>query len=248
MASRKKYNDFVETDPVTKQSLQGIHGVTRQYVGVTCPHCNVVFVELPVESLASNKASKCKTHLKSCVAAKEAGVEVDPPVDKSMALALVAKSDSAVVTSSNDSSDLQEQINAMAAEIRLLKQKTQTYDAVLLAVLPSLQPPLHENTGVLQLKEAIKVDMIIPSTATSTWPPEATRAVQELAAMKHKLEQDAIIHRDRDAQLRESVRENKWLLKFLHQHSQESGFAHMALNSHANKFGDSRVTKRVRFE
>jgi hypothetical protein len=35
----------------------------RLYVGITCPHCNVEFVELPLEHVQTSKASRCKQHL-----------------------------------------------------------------------------------------------------------------------------------------------------------------------------------------
>lgn len=36
------------------------------YVGITCPHCNTVFVELTQSSLSSSKASQCLKHLRVC--------------------------------------------------------------------------------------------------------------------------------------------------------------------------------------
>ena len=73
----KKYLDFVESVPfsrVAKQQARDQNHV-RNYVSITCPHCSVAFVEIPVDSLGTNKASECKKHLQSCTAAKIAGVE-----------------------------------------------------------------------------------------------------------------------------------------------------------------------------
>ena len=62
---RAKYKDFVVSAPRLKDDLRR-KGQTRAYVGITCPHFKMEFVELPCEAIASNKASKCKQHLGKC--------------------------------------------------------------------------------------------------------------------------------------------------------------------------------------
>ena len=62
---RSKYQDFVVSAARIKDDLRK-RGATRAYVGITCPHCKVEFIELPCEAVASNKASKCKQHLGKC--------------------------------------------------------------------------------------------------------------------------------------------------------------------------------------
>lgn len=36
------------------------------FVGVTCPHCHVLFVEIPEGNLKTDKASQCRKHLRKC--------------------------------------------------------------------------------------------------------------------------------------------------------------------------------------
>ena len=57
------YTDFLESAPRRKPCPNGPEGATRLYVEVTCPQCNKVFVDIPLESLRTCKASRCKRHL-----------------------------------------------------------------------------------------------------------------------------------------------------------------------------------------
>ena len=57
------YIDFLESAPRRKPCPNGPEGATRLYVEVTCPQCNKVFVDIPLESLRTCKASRCKRHL-----------------------------------------------------------------------------------------------------------------------------------------------------------------------------------------
>ena len=59
------YDNFLEGTPYDAPAKQKPHDV-RTYVALTCPHCSEVFVELPKELVASNKASRCKAHLAVC--------------------------------------------------------------------------------------------------------------------------------------------------------------------------------------
>ena len=59
-----KYAAFTEEGPFLKH-VAGRSGMKRSYVEVSCPHCNVMFLDLAVEQLTSSKASKCKRHLDS---------------------------------------------------------------------------------------------------------------------------------------------------------------------------------------
>lgn len=61
----KKYTDFMESDPTELECKQA-PGNTRMYIQITCPHCSSNFVDIPVELLASTKASKCLQHLRVC--------------------------------------------------------------------------------------------------------------------------------------------------------------------------------------
>lgn len=62
---RPKYTDFAVSGPRLRPDARRA-GEQRSYVGITCPHCKIEFIEIPVEALASNKASKCKCHLMTC--------------------------------------------------------------------------------------------------------------------------------------------------------------------------------------
>lgn len=67
--SRKRFNglydDFEEGPPFLAQSKRKPH-TTKLYVKLRCPHCNAEFAELTKESLHTNKATTCKSHLLVC--------------------------------------------------------------------------------------------------------------------------------------------------------------------------------------
>jgi len=76
----RKYDDFVISEPVskiTKLSPTSADDV-RDYVFVRCPHCNVNFVEIAVQNLATKKAGECLKHIRECSAAKQAGITALP--------------------------------------------------------------------------------------------------------------------------------------------------------------------------
>lgn len=133
MTSRKKYQDFAEGAPVAKQAFVGPTGTMRNYVAVTCPHCKVAFVEIPIECIASKKASKCKTHLETCSAAKAAGVDVSPLV-KSTVLAGAPVAPAAAPSESADVASLQElmaKVASLEANVEKLEAKSATTEATL---------------------------------------------------------------------------------------------------------------------
>ena len=76
----RKYTDFVESAPRARMAKRGAQDErdVRMYVAITCPHCSEDFVEITVDSLATNKASECKKHLARCRAASRAGVRPEP--------------------------------------------------------------------------------------------------------------------------------------------------------------------------
>jgi len=61
----KKYLDFTESEPRELECKQA-PGKTRLYVSISCPHCKVQFIDIPMEQLLSTKASKCLQHLRRC--------------------------------------------------------------------------------------------------------------------------------------------------------------------------------------
>ena len=62
----KKYMDFVEGAPVNEPSHLSSRYGRRDYVPITCPHCGVVFVKIPLDQIFKTKASKCLRHLRVC--------------------------------------------------------------------------------------------------------------------------------------------------------------------------------------
>ena len=90
----KKYLDFAESKPFKRiaKHLAQSSTDTREYVSITCPHCNVSFVQIPSECLASNKASECIRHLRMCEKAKAAGAQVAPRKRRAVAQTVAAES------------------------------------------------------------------------------------------------------------------------------------------------------------
>ena len=107
---KKKYIDFTESDPQMKPGKKAPWTVDN-YVGITCPHCSMVFVELTVDNLKSSKASQCLKHLRVCEAFKAKGGEVAPPPEK---------------TSSSNEAALQATIDRQDGEIKRLKLENES--------------------------------------------------------------------------------------------------------------------------
>lgn len=61
----KKYTDFTESDAVERRGKQRPYDI-KNYVDITCPHCNEVCAEIPEGLVNSNKASRCLEHLRVC--------------------------------------------------------------------------------------------------------------------------------------------------------------------------------------
>ena len=73
--SRQKYLDFIDSEPVTKPGKKAPWTPTA-FVGITCPHCNQKFVELPVDNMKTGRAAQCLKHLRVCESFKAKGGEV----------------------------------------------------------------------------------------------------------------------------------------------------------------------------
>ena len=65
MPPDKKYQDFAESNPVEKAGKKA-PWTPDVFIGITCPHCSTMFVELTASSLKSAKASQCLRHLRVC--------------------------------------------------------------------------------------------------------------------------------------------------------------------------------------
>jgi hypothetical protein len=76
-----KYAAFTEEGPYMKKTA-GRSGIARAYIEVTCPRCEVMFLDLTLEQLGSSKASKCKQHLDSgCVWQSVRGPRLPPQAE-----------------------------------------------------------------------------------------------------------------------------------------------------------------------
>ena len=135
-----KYADFIESEPSLKPGKKAPY-VEDFFVGITCPHCKVQFVELTQRSIMSSKASQCLQHLRVCVDYKD---EV-PQKRSSMVLATGLNCPTAMIifpSKQDEFEQLKAQVERQQEEIKGLQAKTGLYDSVLTAVLPSLQLPL----------------------------------------------------------------------------------------------------------
>ena len=59
----KKYLDFVEGASELRPAKLPPYE-PREYISLTCPHCKIAFVSLPVENIKSQKAGECLKHLR----------------------------------------------------------------------------------------------------------------------------------------------------------------------------------------
>ena len=77
MAPPLKYTDFVET-PLGVKPGKNHPWDPQEYVGITCPECDVLFVELTTQSLKATKASHCLDHVRKCEAYAQAHGSAEP--------------------------------------------------------------------------------------------------------------------------------------------------------------------------
>jgi len=82
-----KYTDFQVSEPFTIRSKRNKdEEIMREYVKITCPHCQHQIGDIPVDILKVHKAGKCKAHLEVCPEFKAKGGDVAPaPVRASTA-------------------------------------------------------------------------------------------------------------------------------------------------------------------
>ena len=77
----RKYEDFVEgTSELRPAKLPPYK--PREYISLTCPHCKIAFVSLPIENMKSQKAGECLKHLRVCDTFKAKGGKVTSPPEK----------------------------------------------------------------------------------------------------------------------------------------------------------------------
>ena len=61
--SRAKYDDFNETS-LGRKTGKRYPWTEEEYIGITCPGCKTMFVEITAQSLKTSKASNCLKHLR----------------------------------------------------------------------------------------------------------------------------------------------------------------------------------------
>ena len=156
MPQPKKYNDFVVSEPYTKESKQASFSSTtdapdgRMYVNITCPHCEKPFKELLECHLGSKRADLCLNHLRECETAQKRGIRVSP-APKKRALEGTASepaADTTVLTARCDTlvkekADLQCQVGVLTDKVRDLEMNSVSKDAF--AALQETVATLQEN-------------------------------------------------------------------------------------------------------
>ena len=182
-----KYADFVEGDVVVQKSKKSSYGEDR-YVPLTCPHCNVMFLELKETDMKTTKSSKCLNHLRTCVAYKLKGGDIafkKPVTDE------IAELKQQMAEMKEKMEDSEKEKGEMKQEIKGLQDKTGLYDSVLEAVMPSLALPLTapvENAKIT-LREAAMKD-VAPKTLALMAPSELVSKELHIAMIDLK---DAVI-------------------------------------------------------
>jgi len=82
-----KYLDFEVSSVFTRPSKKcDDKDAEREYVSITCPHCNSKFTEVTSETIGKMKATKCKAHLEVCPEFKAKGGSVEPAPTRESAL------------------------------------------------------------------------------------------------------------------------------------------------------------------
>jgi hypothetical protein len=160
-----KYDNFVEGDVVTTRSKAPPYEEDR-YIPITCPHCNVQFVEIKESLLKTDKASKCLKHLRKCT-------EFKGKVPEKNARALVVTSNTSITTVTTTTTNADDELKSLRRDVEALKAKSCLYDSVLTSVLPSLPLPLEapEQKAKITLCEAITKEYTF-------MPPDVNKQLQ----------------------------------------------------------------------
>ena len=157
MSRSSKYDTFCVSDPYElpyKRSC-GIAVVrrdvalTRDYVIITCPHCNLQFGETTLETIAKMKSTHCAKHLIECRSFEPSTSIIVAPKKKKDELAEL-KAEMAEMKRKDVEKD---------RRLENLESKTSLYDSVLEAVMPSLALPLTapvQNAKITLRDAAIK--------------------------------------------------------------------------------------------
>ena len=83
MSRPSKYDAFEVSSPYALPiKNSGGVSLTRQYVNIKCPHCNVAFGETTAETISKMKSTQCLKHLQICPKSGTSDKNNTPPVFK----------------------------------------------------------------------------------------------------------------------------------------------------------------------
>lgn len=175
-----KYTDFEEGCVIIRRSTKPPYDEHR-YIPISCPHCNVVFIEMKEKDLKTSKATKCLNHLRLCEAFKGSdAVQKKTQVADEIAelKEQMAEMKQTMAASEQEKIEMKQtwenQQYEMKQEIKGLQDKSGLYDSVLEAVMPSLVLPLTApvERAKMTLREAAIKD-VTPQPLTLLAPVDA---------------------------------------------------------------------------
>jgi len=247
----KKYTAFHESAPydrIAKHRASDASDV-RRYVGITCPHCDTLFVEIPLDSLSTNKASECKKHLLQCTAAAEQGVHVEPAKRKRPVEATVASTDLSSLQLRERLVEKDGELAAKSAEnsrlitsndgLRGRVSTLETQMAQLCAEMDQLRPlvPLVQRiTGELGLRASVPPAASIDAYVEKIAGLKKAASVASVASVAHtKLKSRADLAAEND-RLRSERDEHAVFKRAFHELARDPiFFKHISLSLHPDK-------------
>lgn len=174
MSSRRKYENFVESEPYEKSAKCPPY-TPRKYIGVTCPHCTSSFVEIAVDSLKANRSARIRTHLLKCPAYECPPCEEGAFPPKSSVLVVHDKCIMERETLQEEKSSLEQKLDKMSDQLteqrqemtqqrQEMKQHTESiiqhadkrwssFAHVMVNKFPSLKQPVNDETIPVQMQQ-----------------------------------------------------------------------------------------------
>ena len=208
MSRVSKYDVFHVSVPYAKpDKCSRDAALTRAYVIITCPHCNVQFGETTVEAIVKMKSTHCAKHL------------VDSPECKcltSTALVITSKKKDEIAElraemdeMKQQNSEMKNSLDTAQQEIKGLQDKTGLYDSVLEAVMPSLILPLtapEENAKITLREAAIKdiTPLALPSPMDVVPKEMHTAMIEHKNAMLDQKDAMLAVEKERREELKEA--------------------------------------------
>ena len=200
MSRPSKYDGFRVSSPYAMPiKCPRDVALTREYVNITCPHCNVKFGETTVEAILKMKSTHCAKHLSECTVykleAKGALVVATQNKDE------IAELRAEMADMKRENLEMKQKMNGQQEEIKGLQDKTGLYDSVLEAVMPSLALPLTapEEKAKITLREAAIKDI---TTLVPSKPCDVISKEIHVAIIEHKNAMIAV-EKERREELRE---------------------------------------------